>query len=83
MNQGLTLIVSFFSFIQASFREFEEVGLSLYTWVFTKACLGPWLRGDFTRGCNKLHSTICIFLLSEFVSLNAWEFFREFFIGGV
>ena len=49
------------------------MGLSLYTWVFTKTGLGPWLRGDFARGCNKLHSTICIVLLSEFVSLNAWQ----------
>ena len=27
----------------------------------------PW-----ARRCNKLHSTICIVLLSEFVSRNAW-----------
>ena len=27
----------------------------------------PW-----ARRCNKLHSTICIVLLSEFVSQNAW-----------
>ena len=27
----------------------------------------PW-----ARRCNKLHSTICIVLLSEFVSWNAW-----------
>ena len=27
----------------------------------------PW-----ARRCNKLHSTICIALLSEFVSRNAW-----------
>ena len=26
MNHGLTLIVSFFSFVQTSFREFGEVG---------------------------------------------------------
>ena len=27
----------------------------------------PW-----PRRCNKLHSTICIVLLSEFVSQNMW-----------
>ena len=30
-NDGLTLIVSFFSFVQTSFREFGEAGLSAYT----------------------------------------------------
>ena len=28
MNHGLTLIVSFFSFVQTSFREFGEVGFN-------------------------------------------------------
>ena len=50
MNHGLTLIVSFFSFVQTSFREFREVGLGTCTLrvckVFTKAGRGPWLRGD-------------------------------------
>ena len=43
--------------------------------VFTKTGWGPWLRGDslpWARWCNKLHSTICIVLLSEFVSQNMW-----------
>ena len=77
MNHKLTLIVSFFSFVQTSFREFWEVGwartLRVCT-VFTKTGRGPWLRGDSTwaRWCNKLHSTICIVLLSEFGSWNAW-----------
>ena len=31
MNHGLTLIVSLFSFIQTSFREFGELGLGMYT----------------------------------------------------
>ena len=31
MNHGLTLIVSFLSFVQTSFREFGEVGLSTFT----------------------------------------------------
>ena len=30
MNYRLTLIVSFFSFVQTSFREFGEVGLGMY-----------------------------------------------------
>ena len=30
MNPGLTLIVSFFSFVQTSFRESGEVGLGTY-----------------------------------------------------
>ena len=31
MNHMLTLSVSFFSFVQTSFREFGEVGLGMYT----------------------------------------------------
>ena len=31
MNHRLTLIVSVFSFVQTSFREFGEVGLGTYT----------------------------------------------------
>ena len=31
MNQGLTLTVYFFSFVQSSFGEFGEVGLGMYT----------------------------------------------------
>ena len=30
-NHGLMLIVSLFSFVQTSFREFGEVGLGTYT----------------------------------------------------
>ena len=49
MNNGLTLIVYFSSFVQTSFREFGEVGLAhtvrVYK-VFTKTGRGPWLRGD-------------------------------------
>ena len=42
--------------------------------VFTNAGRGPGLRGDSALGpqCNKLHFTICIVLLSEFVSRNVW-----------
>ena len=46
MNHGLTLTVSFFSFVQTSFRKFGEVyTLRIYK-VFTNAGEGPWLRGD-------------------------------------
>ena len=31
MNHGFSLTVSFFSFVQTSFREFGEVGLGMYT----------------------------------------------------
>ena len=31
VNHGLTLIVSFFFFVQTSFREFGEVDLGTYT----------------------------------------------------
>ena len=53
MNHGLTLIVSFFSFAQTSFRELGEVGwpvaLRVYK-VFRKTGQGPWLRGDSALG---------------------------------
>ena len=51
------------------------MGTSLRVYkVFTKTGRGPWLRGDSALGPegNKMHSTICIVLLSEFVSQNAW-----------
>ena len=54
MNNWLTLIVSFFSFVQISFKEFGEVGLGTCTFrvykVFTKTDQGPWLRGDSALG---------------------------------
>ena len=53
MNHGLTLIVSFFSFVQTSFREFGDVGLSSTLKVYkvlTKVSWGPWLRGDSALG---------------------------------
>ena len=77
MNHRLTLIVSFFSFVQTSFREFGEVGLGMYIRVykvFTKTGWGPWLEETlpWARRCNNLRCTICTVLLSEFVSQNAW-----------
>ena len=53
MNHALALLVSFFSFVQTSFREFGEVDLSCtlreYK-VFRKTGQGPWLRGDSDFG---------------------------------
>ena len=40
--------------------------------VFTKTDQGPWLRGDCLGPASVMLSTICIVLLSEFVSQNAW-----------
>ena len=76
MNHGLTLIVSLPLFRLVS----ENLGRWVWTHtlrvykVFSKTGQGPWLRGDSALGlpCNKLHSTICIVLLSEFVSRNTW-----------
>ena len=73
MNHGCNQILSPFNTFQARFKEFGDVGLSstlkVYK-IFTKFGWGPWLRGACL--CNKLTSTICIVLLSEFVSWNAW-----------
>ena len=80
MNHGLTLIVSFFSFVQTSFREFGEVGLG-FGWVhlgyirFSEKLvrvLGWEETLPWACRCNKPHSAICIVLLSEFVSQNVW-----------
>ena len=53
MNHGLTLIVSFFSFVQTSYREFGEgvwaCTLRVYK-VFRKTGRGPWLGGDSALG---------------------------------
>ena len=72
MNLGLTLCLSF-SFVQTSFREFGEVGLCTvdlgYTRFPQKTGRGPWQRG---ASALAPHSAICIVLLSEFVSRNAW-----------
>ena len=77
INHGFNLIISPFNIFQARFKEFGEVGLSttrkVYK-VFTEVGQSPWLREalPWPRQCNKLHSTICIVLLSEFVSQNMW-----------
>ena len=66
-----------FSFVQTSFREFGRwvcAPTLRVCKVFTKTGRGPWLRGDSALGppVYELHSTICIVLLGEFVSRNAW-----------
>ena len=77
MNHGFNLVVSPFNTFQVRFKEFGDVGLSsafkVYK-VFTKVGQGPWLkrRLGLSRRCNKVHSTICAVLLSEFVSLGDW-----------
>ena len=77
MNHGLTLIVSFFSFVQASFREFREGGFGHVHLGYVRlsqklvGILGYEETLPWARRCNKLHSTICI-VLSEFVSWNTW-----------
>ena len=76
MNHGLILIffVSFFSFVQTSFREFGEVGLGMYIRVykvFTKTGWGPWLRGDSSFGIANF--------LEEISSLSHSTVFLYFF----
>ena len=77
MNHGLTLIISLFYLVQTSFKECGEVGLSIHLGYirFTKTGRGPWLRGVVNClgpagviNCTPL--SICIVLLSEFVSWN-------------
>ena len=49
MNHGLTL--TFFSFVQTSFREFGVWAHTLRVYkVFRKTGQGPWLRGDSALG---------------------------------
>ena len=81
MNDGITGIV--FSLVYVSLKEFGVVGSDTYTWGIKdfhkcwsgslakrRLCLS--LRQSQVVWCNKPHSTICIVLLSEFVSWNAW-----------
>ena len=74
MNHGLTLIVSFFSLVQTSFRESGEVSLTRTVRVFRKAGQSLWLRGDSALGPPVYSAALhfCIVLLSEFVSQNLW-----------
>ena len=64
MNYGLTLIVSFFSFVQASFREFREGGFGHVHLGYVRlsqklvGILGYEETLPWARWCNKLHSTM-------------------------
>ena len=65
------------SFVYVSLKEFGVVGSDTYTWGIKDfhICWSGALakrRLPWARRCNKLHSTICIVLLSEFVSQNTW-----------
>ena len=78
MNHGYNQIVSPFNTFQARFKESGGVGLSstlkVYK-IFTKVGQGPWLRGDClgpTCVINCTPLSVCIVLLSEFVSQNMW-----------
>ena len=75
MNDGVIGIV--FSWVYVSLKEFGVVGSDTYTWGikdFHKRWSGSLAKRRLPRACrcNKLHSTICTVLLSEFVSRNAW-----------
>ena len=74
MNDGVIGIV--FSWVYVSPKEFGVVGSDMYTWGYKRfsqmlvGVLGQEEALPWARWCNKLH--ICIVLLSEFVSQNAW-----------
>ena len=75
MNDGVIRIA--FSLVYVSLKEFGVVGSDTYTWGikdFHKCWSGSLAmrRLPWARRCNKLHSTVCIVLLSEFVYQNVW-----------
>ena len=70
MNDGVIEIV--FSLVYVSLKEFGVVGSDTYTGGIKDFHLGEEETLPWARRCNKLHSTICTVLLSEFVSWNAW-----------
>ena len=75
MNDGV--IGTVFSLLYVSLKEFGVVGSDTYTWGikdFHKCWSGSLAkrRRPWVCWCNKLHSAICIVLLSEFVSRNVW-----------
>ena len=77
MNDGVIVIVFTLPLVYVSLKEIGVVGSDTYTWGikdFHKYSLRSLAktRLPWARGCNKLHSTICIVLLSEFVSRKAW-----------
>ena len=50
MNHGLTLIVSFFSFVQTVSGNLGRCVWANLIGVFIKTGRGPWLRGDAALG---------------------------------
>ena len=75
MNHRLTLYLSFplFRLVSGNLGRWVWAHTLRVYKIFTKTGRGPWLRGArWARWCNKLYFTICIILLSEFVSQNAW-----------
>ena len=78
MNHRLTLTVSFFFLCSDYFPGiwgggFEHIRLGYIR--FSQKLVGVlgWEETlAWAHRCNKLHSTICTVLLSEFVSWNAW-----------
>ena len=77
MNDGVIVIVFTLPLFYVSLKEIEVVGLDTYTWGikdFHKYSLRSLAktRLPWARGCNKLHSSICIVVVSESVSRNAW-----------
>ena len=73
VNDGVIGIV--FSLVYVSLKEFGMVGSDTYTWGikdFHKCWSGSLAKETlpWAGQCNKLHLTICIVLLSEFVSRN-------------
>ena len=77
MNDGVIVIVFTLPLFNVSLKEIGVVGSDTYTWGikdFHKCWSGSLAKETlpWAGQCNKLHLTICIVLLSEFVSRNAW-----------
>ena len=74
MNDGVIGIV--FSLVYVSLKEFGVVGSDTYTWGikdFHKCWSGSLAKRRLCLGpASEINCTICIVLLSEFVSQNAW-----------
>ena len=78
MNDGIIVIVFTRPLFYVNLKEIGMVGSDMYTWGikdFHKCCSGSLAKRSIINSphqYNKLHSTICIVLLSEFVSWIAW-----------
>ena len=71
MNHGLTLIASFFFLCSDYSGTLIHLGYIRFSQKLV-GVLGEEETLPWARRCNKLRSTICIVLLSEFVSRNVW-----------